>query len=361
MIINNRKINIQTITEYWLVILAGLTGKFIQFFCLPEKYFYDSKSILRLAMTSNEGADKSYRFVSEIFRILIGVLPIHSVKYWDFFLGVIFTFIIAKFIKQYIEIETLRDIFFLLCSVVLLNIYVFNISKEVVQFIIFYMLFLLLKDRKINYRYEELSCLLILLIEASVFRTYYIFTTFLCVVFYVVFTFNNRLIKFNVLKWIVLLLMIFIAIRVLSPSIYNQLEGYRSQVNIGRLKSPDAITMIVNLIHSEGNPILFTVNIIVNLIRIFIPLEIAYRSIFYLLFALYQVIFLTYYLAAYNYVKKNCMNHKRFFIYYLMTAFFVVAAIYEPDYGSLIRHEISMFPLYSGIFLSKSEFGLCFR
>ena len=148
-----------------LVMLIPLTifCKIFQFNVLPSKYFYDSSRMLSMATGNNtmEAWGDAYEIVSELFK-KINILGYTSLQDWAYTLAFIFIFIMFFMIIRIESLDNLQ-LFFVFSSVGLLNIYIFNISKDVIQYGIFFLMYLVIINKKIPKILKVLVCFYIFL------------------------------------------------------------------------------------------------------------------------------------------------------------------------------------------------------
>lgn len=134
------------------------------------------------------------------------------------------------------------------------------------------------------------------------------------------------------------------------PTVYNQLINLRYSINYNRVDSIDAVT-IINDVFPSSSPFFYCINYIINLIRMLFPIELILKGIKYIPFIVYQIYF------SVNIIKKlkekdTVYNNKLFFS--IIIAYILTSNLYEPDFGSLIRHETALMLIIFDI-LIKSE------
>ena len=148
---------------------------------------------------------------------------------------------------------------------------------------------------------------------------------------------------------------------IISKENYNSLILARERVNIFRIHDLDA-TSIINNVFPNSNIIYFFINTIINILRILFPIELLFKSVNYLPFVIYQT-YITYTLAIY--AKKNIINNKNKVLkkdnidsmFYIIISFLTVASIFEPDFGSLARHESVLFMFILAIGIDNYQYN----
>ena len=94
--------------------------------------------------------------------------------------------------------------------------------------------------------------------------------------------------------------------------------------------------------HGE-NIVLFMANYIINSIRMAVPIELLRAGVFYIPFVFFEG-FLIYYMgkAIANLYK---LDNNQILALSVMLGFYFGSVLFEPDFGSFVRHEASCFPV----------------
>lgn len=350
----DKKINKNMLLFIVLVILESFIVKAFMYEFLPDKFFYDSNGILNSLNAYSNVVDISRKFTIMFFS-KINFLGFTSIKQWGWFLSILFTILIVRKIasnKKY----NFAQMMFIIMSVALLNIYVFNISKDIIQFIIFLVLFEIITSKKSNNTKVILSVIL-LFFEALFFRVYYLIMALLIFTNYFIYKFfieKKKVEKKNIVRIIILGLILFFAqvyvLQKISVENYNSIMFARSSVNIHRFDSGDANTIIIELFGNNNSFIIFILNYVVNFIRLLFPFELLIKSLKYSPFVIYQL------LITSNLLKfKGNINNNNIVLLIIIISFFMTSAIFEPDFGSFIRHESTMFLIFLHMFLLEKD------
>lgn len=337
-----RGITKNTLFFVFIAMIESLMIKMVQFRILPQKYFYDSNKILEMINSGIRYNDRAYDFAADVFS-KINIFHFNTLQQWSIAIGLIFSIIIA-FILVSKKKYSIKEMIFILASIGLLNIYVFNLSKDIIQFVFILIIYVIAKNKKItNFKKMIISCV-IFLIESLYFRSYYaimamlIFTIYYI---YLVFIKNKKINKQSVLKIIFISVLLFFVeifiVQKISLDNYNLIMNARSSVNFYRENSLDANTIINNLLGNNTNFIIFIGNYIINLIRLLFPLELLFKGYKYIIFIIYQL-FITIVLLK----NSRAIQENNIFYVILFISSILMSAIFEPDFGSFIRHESAM-------------------
>lgn len=344
------------ITLFILTFVAMIVAK-VLVLLLPSKYFYDNNRIV--SMVNHDGLipswEGSYQTAADVFSFL-NVLKFNTMLEWSFTLGLLFTLLVSTFIFINCELDIYQELFWL-CCIVLLNIYVFNIGKDSIQFCFFLFAYIVCCSNLSNY-IKSFLIFILFYIESIYFRSYFILVAvFFIAIYFTTFRMQHFSKKVNPLSYYMILLLIVYAFLILSsvlfPNQYNDVINARSGVNDDREGSADANTMITNII--PGDSLLSSLlNYPINAIRILIPLELLLKGLSYLPFILFQIT-ATIYLIKYS---RNVLNHtitdsRSILIYSVYLAFLLTSFFFEPDFGSCIRHEMAAFPVFQYLFFSS--------
>lgn len=356
------RINKNTFLLLSIIIFEAIIIKSFMYKLLPEKYFYDSIGLIRSLGNIDYVKDISRRFAI-IFFSKINVFGFTSIIQWGWFISIFFNIIIIKYIFNNNKKYDLVQFVFIIMSVALLNIYVFNIGKDIIQFLIFFIVFLILKSKKSN-NYKILYISFILIFEAFVFRTYYLIMASLVIsiyLFYKLFLEKRELDKNNTIKLIIIGICIFLAeifiLRMISLENYNSVMFARSSVNVNRFNTLDAETIIYELFGNNNTFIIFVLNYISIFIRLLFPFELLLMKIKYLPFVVYQLI------ISFNLFKfGRKLNSNNLIWLIIVVAFLLTSAIFEPDFGSFVRHESTMFLIFLYMFILDNGYDRwCFN
>ena len=341
MMIKNKKLYKSTLLFCLFIIFETIFLKCIIYKILPDKYFYDSIHILNVMNGSNI-TDKSYTLTANIFNA-INIFGFKSITQWGWFLGGIFSIIIVILLlrnKKY----TISQYIFIYSSIALLNIYVFGVSKDLIQLCLFLIIYLILLS-KISNAKKIILITIIFALEAYFFRIYYLLMAILMITIYVIyiaFIKDKKIDKKNIVKIIVIAILAFFLevfiLQLISTESYNELILARSNVNQFRENSTDAVTMITELLGTNTSYFKFIGNYIINAIRITVPIELILKGVKYLPFIIYQL-FIT--VNIFKISKK--INYKNILWVIVVISFLMVSIIFEADFGSVIRHESVIF------------------
>ena len=326
-----------------IIFLLAIFTKIFQYNFLPIKYFYDSKHILSL-MNGNYIADKTYNTTAMIFD-KINIFQFYSLEQWSIILGIIFNLILFLVLLKRQKVYNNSQYIFIYASTILLNIYVFNLSKDIIQFFVFLLIYIVLVNTKMKNNSKLILILIILIIEAFTYRMYYGIMAILLFTIYVIYNClikdkqinKKKIVKVIIISLIAFFIEIFI-ISIISTENYNSIIYARSSANINREESLDAVTIIKDYLGLNTNFLKFIGNYLINFVRMAIPVELVLNGIKYIPFIIYQI-YVTYVFIS----KLKKTNKSNILVIATVLSYFMISVIFEPDFGSFIRHESAMF------------------
>ena len=337
-----------------LVFPLTILAKCIQFSFLPKKYFYDSGHILAV-MNGSSLTDKSYSFTANFYNS-INVLKLSTVFQWSILLSSIAATILFIYLLNTKRSFTAKEYIFIYVTIFLLNIYVFNLSKEVIQILIFTLCVLVINSSRIKDTKIKIAIISgIFVLESIYFRVYYLILATLIPIIYF-FINNNK--KNKPIRAVLMVLAIFLleafVVSVILPDGYSQIITARSSVNDVRLQlgDKDANTMILEVFGQNNSFLTFSANYILDFFRLVLPIELFTKGIKYSVFAVYQIITTCIIVAS---LKNNRKDTRKLLALSAIIGFMMISAIFEPDFGSFVRHQTCLYPFMTIIINERRE------
>jgi hypothetical protein len=328
IIINNsilRKLDSRLLFAIGLLICV-----FIAFFkesIFPEKYFFDSHRIQNLIEHpyKDEG-DAGFTNTAIFYRYLhidrFFLAPLLTVISY-------FSVIVFVFRKYNVKTVSFFNLLLIVTYSTMAMVYMSTYSKEFVLFLFIVVPFVLFEKKYL------LVWTLFVILYASFFRSYW---------FIIILMFWG--IKYFVVKTPRILMIVIPVFYFLISFVYNYIFGVplsmiRYLTNLDR-DAESAQTAIAIFI--EGNNFAVeAVNFIVTLIFLIIPIPlILLGKPFYIILALLIIMFF------FNFIKlywKENKNKEYTNVFSFVIAFMLVQSLFEPDYGSFVKHLSPLFPI----------------
>ena len=318
------------------VIMAVLAKVFLMYI-LPGKYLYDSQNIINLCNGNGWiNPAKGYSFSMHFYNFLVWSCDIYDANKGSILIGLISNLILIFFF--YIKLPKnldIKNVLYLSIIVFLLNVYVFNISKDFIQLLIDLLLILVLTKVK-NKHISLFISVLILLFFGYFFRVY---LNLIALVFILLVVLNNL---FNDKRMVVVMgFVLFIIITFILYygfySLFNDIFNSRELTNAYRIDSEDANTIIANAIPGN-NYFAEIINYLINLFRMILPIELLFKGnalyIFFFIFIIYS------FLIVFKKMGTIKTNYRLSNLFFFFLACVLISVLFEPDFGSYLRHFV---------------------
>lgn len=346
-----------------LVFVVMLAAKLLTML-LPAKYFYDNNRIL--GMTNEDmrvhAWAGSYIVAANFFKA-INIFGFTTLSQWSWFLGLFLTLIVFFMVLRLPEPDMVQTIFLLAC-IGLLNIYVFNIGKDVIQLLFFMAVYLVLLIPIESSVMKIVFSAVILYFESKVFRSYYVLIAALVLAIYcilVVFRRNHKIpptikIVITVVTMYLLVCAMMVVASVAMPGEYHQIMGIRDYSLNGREDDVDSVTIIKNWVGGDNstNLPLFLLNYLINAVRMMIPFELAVKGVQYLPFFFFQVAVTVYLVHLFGKLDE-IEDNTQFLAISIFLGYVLASVLFEPDFGSWARHEAATFPVLHLLVFSPNQ------
>ncbi|WP_283462704.1 hypothetical protein [Arthrobacter sp. H35-D1] len=331
------------------LLLASVIGIALIFFrdrILPDKFSSDSDQIQLIAMGElSSDDDSSFAFTSSLYSILgVADSPIIAGL-----LGIMLpTTLLFFVIYHYREIDLgLTGTVSLFAFPILTAIFLGTYSKDAFVSVIV----LLILGLKSGWKSDLLIALAMLFYGIYV-RPYWVLIAAAYLGFKIL-TKRNRRIS-------IYIFCVGIVIVALSLFIYIYIgaapDTFRSQVNVDRLGASDATTTIEPFI-TITQPYGGIANNILTALALTIPWPLASLGLYHkILFIAISAMWITFFVSLKKWININRFSRNKSHIetrsIAVILTFLAVQALFEPDYGSALRHLSPLFPLILVIFIS---------
>lgn len=309
---------------------------------LPDKYQFDSIKINAISKGIVSFEDKAFQIVGDGYQALglagnsqaagflglltYGVLIFVSVRFLDF--------------KNY----TTRLIVLMGATSLLGAVFLSDFSKE--QFLIPFLTISLFLQQKFN---MPILTAIPIFIYGSIFRTYWIAIGAL----YLFFCFADYLLRRRgtlSTKKIVYVGLLLIALSPVFASIVGvDLVSIREQLNVNRIGESFATTAIFNPLPGTGFPI-DSVNFLAIAFEVVIPIPLLLSGDFF--YTMVGLGISTIWVTFFRNLKVQNKSTNLARTAYAIIAMLAVNSLFEPDFGSVLRHLSPLFPFL----LASSKF-----
>lgn len=234
---------------------------------------------------------------------------------------------------------------FLVLTILVLNIFNFNLAKEPVQMLYFILMYVVITSKSLKDSFKYALCFGILYLASTTFRDYYILialfmlgASWICKTFVLV---KDKLKIYDILIIIMALGIGYFLLLTIAKTAMP--EEYAELVHV-RTRETEAKSDIGNWITSDdSNLVLFTLDYLIMLVRMMVPFELLSFGPKYWPYVAYQVMITFYVMMALKNIKKN--HKSKNVALYVYLGFLCGSATFEPDFGSWVRHEAAIAPI----------------
>lgn len=343
------RFNIPNFVLFVAFFMIFIVSKVIKFNMLDSSFQSDSEWII--TVMKNETIDNvyGYGFAAKFYNA-INIFKTYDIKVWDHYIGVLGTTLVFLYVRIFKKSTyTIFELLTLFLLTFFLNIYVFCLSKDLIQFVlIMIFILILLKVKKITYKII-ISCLPLLLL-GLVLRNYFFVVCLIYIFFLFVLLFRKKTSLIRYVFSISIVLIAFLTgIIILKKVNYNL---YFQVTNANTIYSSDSANTLIGYIFENSTNKNFILNYLINFLRLLFPIELVSKGIYYYVFLFYHFTILILFL---KWLKMNHGSINVCCIFAFALAFFMISVIFEPDFGSFLRHQISISCVYVFVMLMSDK------
>ena len=342
-------------TALSLIFFVAIVAKVLQHFVLPDYYYYDNFRICEMVkdLDYKRKWPGSYEVCADFFRN-INFFKFDSMLQWSMLGGVLLTIVIILIFSKTEGMDKTQMIFALM-YVGILNIYIFNIGKDAIQFLIFLVLYVLM-NLKLPQIIKVLASFGVLYWESTFYRDYYIIIAFFFIaVYWLLGVLRKFKAKMTTMKIIFVIIMLYVIVfAFLSVAKVTMNEGYNEIMSCkAHTTELGANSTIDDKINHNKNTVLYMGNYIINSIRMAFPIELVKGGIFYFPFIVFEAFLIYFVIKAFR--QLYLMERSQVIALAIFMGYFLGSVLFEPDFGSFVRHEAATFPVaYLFIFTPKN-------
>ena len=338
-------------TTMLLIVPTAILAKIIYMYFLPMRYFFDSYRMIDMLVNGDKATSGWTGYQTAVdFHRTINIFHFTTINQFSTFYGLIMTIAIMIIVSKTKEMDFKQSLFTLMATGVL-NIYVFCINKEMIQNLYFFVIYIIINSPVKNTLLKILGCALVYYWESTSFRSYYIIMAAMSVLLYFIFLWlqkRRRITKFiifaTVLMCFIGVFVFFYASSLVSYDDYDEALNIRDNSTGTIREAGGAASAIYNPIEVNGNLGVFMIDYVINAFRMMIPIELLLKSPGYAPFFIYQIFILMYLFKALANIKA--MDKKVVVALSCFVAYFFGSVVFEPDFGSWVRHEATTFPVF---------------
>ena len=281
-----------------------------------------------------------------------------TLETWDICLaligGIVMIFL-SLWVSRFQGIDSPRILVFAMMSA-LASMYIFMLSKDVVQVFFFLAAFgAVCASRNVWVAVIAVACLFAA--EGALWRPYYyIVALALPCVFYLLERMRDanwslrKTVKFIAIVIAMMLAFAFV-LKIVSPSDYASIVNQHGakRESFTATNAASGIKSLLDVNSSSPVP-LFVLNWVVNTFRLLFPVELFLKSPYYWVFCIYQIAITVY---AFHAIRTGTGDRRLTACAALWLAFVIASGTFEPDFGSWVRHETASLPILVSLVMGR--------
>lgn len=346
-----------------MMVPTAILAKIIYIYFLPMKYFFDSYRMVDM-LNNGEKASLGWGAYQDAvnFHKAINIFHFTDINQFSIFYGLLMTPLIMFIVSRTKEME-MREVLFTLMATGVLNIYVFNINKEMIQITYFFVVYIIISIPIKNTLLKIVGCAAIYYWESVNFRSYYIIMAAMAILMYFIFLWLRGRKKIKKKHIVLVIILCFVGVFVFFyTSQFISYDDYIEALNVrdgstGAIREAGgANSSIYNPIEVNSNLGIFMFDYVINAFRMMVPIELLFKSPGYAPFFVYQVFILIYVFQTIKNIKK--IDNKMIVTLSCFVAYFFGSVVFEPDFGSWVRHEATTFPIMQLMAFRSSVYEL---
>ena len=282
------------------------------------------------------------------YKLLNVFLQTESFYVFEIAVTVIYNILILFVFRRFERKVPLFQAVFLMVFVIVLNLFDFTLAKEPIQMLFFLVIFCILISERIPDTIKFILCMSVLLLCALTFRIYFMFIMYFSIVIYGLLKWGKvgeirskrRMTLIIIISLSLSILLLVYVLRYVSAEDYAYLMRIRTKEN--RLGSTSQINVLFR--QSATNPVFYVLDILILIVRMLFPVELARLGWKYIPYIVFQLMITYFYFKSLISIKDT-KNQKLLLSLCIFTGFLVGSATFEPDFGSWVRHEATLFPV----------------
>ena len=355
--------NIKWLNTFFLLLIA--IAKVIRYTIMYESLVLMGKGfkfIDEMAIHSHEFVMNGFNVVAQIesaagqntmaLAELFNVFDLTTYYEWEFVITIVFNILLYKGIVSFYKTHSVNnvEIIFIYLNIIILNIFSFCLSKELLQMIFWFIIMLSFKGQTSKKKCLIRVCFAIILTILFT-RKYYGLVLGYFMLVYIwqdKFLTNGKTSNFKLIISSFGMLAIMAGVYYMMSS-YLAIEAEESYEELERVVSTNrgarygASSVIIPIL-GGGSIAVNTLEYFLKIVRLMFPFELLLNfKISYLITIFFQgMMFLVLFKTLKNRKNYNLELSVATAIY---IAFWLTSAAFEPDFGSWIRHQSVVFPV----------------
>lgn len=291
--------------------------------------------------------DKNYKSAA-IFYKMLGFnanSPIYREQFFSWLVFGLFLILVLYIAKE--SSLNLIQITFLSFFALMFGIYFAYISKDLIIFLFMTLgTYLVAKYRSI------LPLSIVIIVYATLFRSYWFLVLITFLLLYYAVQKNKSVVSVAIFSLLAIVIIVF-AYNIINGS---QMSVARTAVNDQRLNGQQANTMINNLL-PNSSVFTDTINCLYVFLSLFLPIDGlgSFNEIIYYFWIWGVTVSM---LLKWKKIKRNHERQQYLYLsssFCLLLALVVIQSMFEPDIGSVFRHQLAIVPILILLLFQNSD------
>ena len=348
----NQKVIINKNIWILIISLIAILAIVIRYTLFTDKFFGISIGLLswlKAGAPSYNTVYDSEGYAGLTLFYYIDFFNMETLIEWSIYISIIFIFVNIFLLKN-IKLIALNKFLIILTSIMLWDLFAAGLTKEVIQTVFYLIIYYIITNKLIKKTGTKVILSSIVLYISSIyFRPYYILVAFFSIVVYGINSYLRRKTLKPVLYYIYSLILYLICIGIFlqivsltMPIEYSMITELRNST--GRLLLGENTDSFIDNVFIGNGLLVYMLNYFIIYLRLLFPIELLVGGkLYYIPFIIYQLSF------SYFYIKNICrlkkLNDIKFVSLIFITSFILVSVMFEPDFGSWVRHQSACYML----------------
>jgi hypothetical protein len=334
---------------FWIIPIAVIAKVFQYSPFAPAKSFADYNNLLNNVMPSVERFVPGDSFnITAILAKGMNIFSLDTLLSWSAVTSVIIMFSLLIFLSRIsYRFSSSPERLFVLISIGLIFLYVANLSKEFFQFYFFIMVAVVTLQKQLSPALRYMIILIMMLWWGWFFRSYFMLIG--CIFIVLGIAFSKWIVRYGKITSLIAAIagiaIFLLLLKTFFAGQYATIGSIRELENVQEYYA-NTDSIFPNLISYDGTILAVMGNMGLNLVRILFPFEIFDQiKLNYLPFIVYQLALVFVLVKSSVETFREHGDSVRKMAVLLMWSYLATSALFEFDYGSLLRHESAILPV----------------
>jgi len=300
---------------------------------------------LRMAFGEQMDAQPNVEIIIREFILFFSRFGLTTYLQFEVLITVLWNIMIFIMLLNCKKYTTLLQALFIALSVMVLNLFTFTLAKEPIQMLYFMLIYPVLCSKNLSYWLKFLLVSAIIIFSAITFRQYFYFIVYYMIIGQISLALLLRRHKPLIITLAYMLLVsaisYFTLFHIMPRISYTH---YHELIRVRQTTRGVGATSVISPSTRVDTYFWLSINYIVISLRLLFPVELLRLGIRFWPYVIYQLVITGVFLRRLATYSKSTETVKLATLVFF--GFFAVSASFEPDFGSWIRHESVLFPIF---------------